>query len=148
MTAVRDERGNVLGFAKIMRNQTEQRSQVETYQARITALRQGEQRKNNFISTLAHELRNPLSAMSSAADLLAECEPTSPDATFAVGTVRRQVEFMGRMVADLLDVTRAATGKVELRREPIVLQDLITEAIDTSRFTSVAAEIPALSTAR
>src|SRR4051794_38211454 len=133
LTALRDEQGRLLGFAKIMRNRTDQKSQVETLEGRVAALQQARQRKNNFIATLAHELRNPLSAVSSAAALLAQCEPQSPDLSFAVATVRRQVEFMGRMIDDLLEVARSAAGKVDLRRERVVLQDLVARAVETCR---------------
>ena len=51
-------------------------------------------------------------------------ESASPDMAQALGMIRRQAEFMGRMVDDLLEVARAATGKVELRRQSVVLQDV------------------------
>lgn len=131
LTALRDEQGQLLGFAKVMRNRTDQKSQVETLESRIAALRQADQRKNNFISTLAHELRNPLNAVSNATQLLKQCEPLVADVAFAVGMVRRQVEFMGRMVDDLLEVARTATGKVELQRERVVLQEIVGQAVET-----------------
>ena len=107
-----------------MRNRTDQKSQVETLESRIATLQGAEQRKNNFISTLAHELRNPLAAVSNATQLLNPCESVSPDMALAVGMIRRQAEFMGRMVDDLLEVARTATGKVELRKQRVVLQDV------------------------
>lgn len=67
LTALRDERGELLGFAKVMRNRTDQKLQVETLESRIADLQEAEQRKNAFISTLAHELRNPLAALTNAA---------------------------------------------------------------------------------
>lgn len=133
LTALRDRQGQLLGFAKIMRNRTDQKSQLETLESRVTALQQAEQRKNAFISTLAHELRNPLSALSNAIYLLQECQSLSADMAMTVGIVRRQIEFMERMVNDLLEVARTAAGKVELHREPVVLQETIQQAVETSR---------------
>jgi PAS domain S-box-containing protein len=133
LTALHDEQGKLLGFAKIMRNRTDQKTQVETLESRVAALQQAGERKNNFISTLAHELRNPLNAMSIATQLLAQHEQASPDVEFAAATVRRQVEFMSRMVSDLLEVARAATGKVQLHRERVVLREIITQAVETCR---------------
>jgi signal transduction histidine kinase len=116
-----------------MRNQTDQKSQIETLEGRVAALRQAEERKNAFIATLAHELRNPLNAASSAAELLTECERASPDAAFAVAMVRRQVDFMTRLIEDLMEGARTASGKVELHRERVVFQEVIREAVETCR---------------
>jgi PAS domain S-box-containing protein len=135
LTAIRDEGGQLLGFAKIMRDRTDMKQQMESLISRIDALQQSDQRKNNFISTLAHELRNPLSAMSSGADLLEQDGVSKEDVEFAAGTIRRQVEFMNRMINDLLEVARAAAGKVQLHRERIVLQDVLRKAIETCRPT-------------
>jgi PAS domain S-box-containing protein len=130
LTALRDEEGKIAGFAKVVRNRTDQKLELETLEGRIAALRQAEQRKNNFIATLAHELRNPLAAITSATQLLSKCEPPTPEMALATGIVGRQVEFMGRMVNDLLEVARMAAGKVELRLERVVLQEVIQEAIE------------------
>lgn len=133
LTALRDERGELLGFAKIVRNRTDQKSQVETLESRIAVAEQAEQRKNAFISTLAHELRNPLATLSNASHLLKGCESASSEMALVVGMVRRQVEFMGRMVDDLLDVARTAAGKVELRKERVALREIIRQAVETCR---------------
>lgn len=133
LTALRDEQGQVIGFAKIIRNRSDQKSQLETLDSRIAALEQAEQRKNAFISTLAHELRNPLAAVSNATYLLKVCETVSPDMALTVGMIRRQVEFMGRMINDLLEVSRTAAGKVQLHKERVILQDIIREAAETCR---------------
>jgi PAS domain S-box-containing protein len=135
LTALRDPRdGKLLGFCKLMRNRTDQKSQVQTLEGRVDALMHAEQRKNTFIATLAHELRTPLNAVSASAQLLAaECESISPDSAFALDTVRRQIEAMGRLVQDLLDVARAATGKVHLHKERIILQEVIAQAVEACR---------------
>ncbi len=133
LTALRDERGELLGFVKIVRNQTDQKSLVETLEGRISALQQADHRKNVFISTLAHELRNPLSALSNATHLLKRYESASSEMSFMASMLRRQVEFMGRMVDDLLEMARTAAGKVQLNKERVVLQDVIHQAVETCR---------------
>lgn len=133
LTALRDEQGQLLGFAKVVRNRTDQKFQVETLESRLAALQSLKQRKNNFISTLAHELRNPLATISNAAQLLEQFQPVPRETTLALGMIRRQVEFMGRMIDDLLEVTRIAAGKVELRKERIVLQDILRRAVESCR---------------
>ncbi len=129
--------GKLVGFAKLMRNRTDQKTQVETLESRVLALRRAEQRKDTFIATLAHELRNPLGAISSAMALLEQCHPAAPqdapDAVFALGTIRRQIEFIARMIQDLLDVARTATGKIQLRKEGVNLQQIIADAIEATK---------------
>jgi PAS domain S-box-containing protein len=133
LTALRDQQGELLGFAKVVRNQTDLKSQIETLESRLAAAQQAEHRKNAFISTLAHELRNPLSALSNATHLLKQFESASPEMALTVGMVKRQVEFMGRMVDDLLEVARTAAGKVELHKERVALREIIDQAVETCR---------------
>jgi PAS domain S-box-containing protein len=133
LTALRDEQGELLGFTKVVRDQTDLKSQVETLESRLAAAQQAEQRKHAFISTLAHELRNPLSALSNATFLLKQFESASPEMALTVGMVKRQVEFMGRMVDDLLEMARTAAGKVEIHKERIVLREIIQQAVETCR---------------
>jgi two-component system CheB/CheR fusion protein len=133
LTALRDERGELVGFAKIMRNRSDQKFQVEALERRLVACEQGQQRKNAFVATLAHELRSPLSALSNASVLLQGWESADGDLALMVGLVRRQVEFMSRLADDLLEVARAASGRVELQTSPLVLQEVVDLAIETSR---------------
>jgi PAS domain S-box-containing protein len=132
LTALRDSRGALVGFAKVIRNRTDQKFQFETLESRIAGFHGAEKRKNDFIATLAHELRNPLNAINSACALLAEYD-TSPDKEMALGTIRRQVEFIDRMLRELLDGARAATGKVSLKKERVAVQDIVSQAIEVCR---------------
>jgi PAS domain S-box-containing protein len=133
LTALRDEQGELLGFAKIMRNRIDQKSQVETLEGRISFFQQAEDRKNAFITTLAHELRNPLSAISNTTQLLTAAESASLDIGMAAGIIQRQVKFMRAMVDDLLEVARSATKKIELHKEPVVLQEIIQQSVESCR---------------
>jgi len=130
LTALRDEAGQLLGYAKIMRDTTYQKGQVEALDSRIDVLHESEQRRMQFTSTLAHELRTPLSVISNAADLLQMKAHGSPEVTFAVGSVRRQVDFMNRMVNDLMEIARSALGKVQLQVERISLQLILRDACE------------------
>ncbi len=131
LTAIHNEQGQLLGFAKIVRNQTDQKWQTETLESRVALLEQAEQRKNIFISTLAHELRNPLSTILSAAYLLEPCKKIDDDLALAIEMIQRQVEFMGRMVEDLLTMARVGAGKATLRKQPVVLQKIIQQAVES-----------------
>jgi len=132
MTAIRDDDGVVLGFAKLLRDRTDLKTHVEALESRIAALQEAEQRRVNFTSTLAHELRSPLSAVSTAALLLERRADRSPETQFAVGSIRRQVDFMARVISDLVEVARSTLGKTELHAERIALQAVIRDACEAS----------------
>jgi len=113
----------------------------------VEALREADRRKDEFLATLAHELRNPLAPISSGLHILRTAKAPAQTAT-ALEIMERQVGQMVRLVDDLLDVARITTGKVEIRREPIDLATAINDAIETSgpslaeRFTLQAPETP------
>jgi CheY-like chemotaxis protein/two-component sensor histidine kinase len=111
----------------------------------VDALREADRRKDEFLATLAHELRNPLAPISSGIHILHSTTDESQRAT-ALEIMERQINQMVRLIDDLLDVARITTGKVELRSEPIDLALAINDAIETSapllgdRFTTMVAE--------
>jgi signal transduction histidine kinase len=79
------------------------------------ALRDADRRKNEFLSVLSHELRNPLAPIMSSIHLLKHAEPGGEQAGRAREVIERQVEHLSRLVDDLLDLTRMTTGKLDLR---------------------------------
>ena len=115
----------------------------------VEALKEADRRKDEFLATLAHELRNPLAPINSGIHILRTAKAPGLTAT-ALEIMERQVGQMVRLVDDLLDVARITTGKVEIRREPIDLAAAINDAIETSapsladRFTLHAPEAPML----
>lgn len=96
-------------------------------------IRESEQRKDLFVATLAHELRNPLAPLRSGLDCLRLIPRTSPQDGPILEIMGRQLEHMVRLVDDLLDVSRINTGKVELRLEPVKLSEMIADAVDACR---------------
>lgn len=96
------------------------------------ALREANRRKDEFLATLAHELRNPLAPIRNAAEVLRHVAP--PDAIIATArdVIDRQVDQMVRLIDDLLDVSRITTDKLELRRERVELQKVIRQALATT----------------
>jgi signal transduction histidine kinase/ActR/RegA family two-component response regulator len=97
------------------------------------ALRDADQRKDQFLATLAHELRNPLSPLTAAAQLIS-LEPDRTDQVRELAAVLgRQLEQLRRLVDDLLDVSRISRGKLRLRYEPVVLADAIAAALDVAQ---------------
>lgn len=130
---LKDVEGRLVGFGKILRNRSDLKGKLEWLESQLETQRQSNERKNVFISTLAHEIRSPLAAMNSALELLNRVGHSGEEATFARSSIRRQIEFIGRLVEDLLDVTRVVAGKVHLQKEMLPLQDVIQAAVQVCR---------------
>jgi signal transduction histidine kinase/ActR/RegA family two-component response regulator len=93
--------------------------------------READRRKDEFLATLAHELRNPLAPISNAVSLL-KLGGDDPDAfTRATNTIERQTAHLVRLVDDLLDMSRISRGKIELRRCRVELATVIQQAVET-----------------
>ena len=97
------------------------------------ALRAEARRKDEFLATLAHELRNPLAPIRHAARISRTPQATSAQIDWSHGVIERQVEHMARLLDDLLDVSRITRGKLELRIERLVLRDQLLSAVETAR---------------
>ncbi|WON73774.1 ATP-binding protein [Nitrosospira sp. Is2] len=101
---------------------------------RITEqLRDADRRKDEFIATLSHELRNPLAAIDSSATLLEYAHLDSAKREWALQVVRRQCRTMKILLDDLLDVSRFTLGRVTLQKQNIALTALIDSAIETTQ---------------
>lgn len=96
-------------------------------------LRQIDQRKNEFLATLAHELRNPLAPITNAIELLRTSAAPSAPSQRAVNIIDRQTKLLARLVDDLLDLGRISTGHVTLDRAPVRLIDVLQRAVETSQ---------------
>lgn len=96
-------------------------------------LRAGDRRKDEFLATLAHELRNPLAPVRNYVQILRSPRATDADRAAATESIERQVALLVRLVDDLLDVSRISRGKVELRRERVDLGDVVGQALEMSR---------------
>ena len=102
------------------------------------SLREADRRKDEFLATLAHELRNPLAPIRTGVDVLSKGDPGQETAAEVLEMMRRQVTHLVRLVDDLLDVSRITRGKIELRKERVDLAHVITQAMETSRPLIVA----------
>jgi PAS domain S-box-containing protein len=94
------------------------------------ALQIADRQKDEFLAMLAHELRNPLAPIQNASTLLAAVTQNEPRAQFSVGVIKRQVTQLTRLVDDLLDVSRITQGRIELKREPLELAGIVTQAVE------------------
>jgi signal transduction histidine kinase/ActR/RegA family two-component response regulator len=96
------------------------------------ALREADSRKDEFLATLSHELRNPLAPLRSSLEIVKRLATVPPNATAALEIMDRQMGHLVRLVDDLLEVSRITRGQVELRREHVRLDAAIHSAIETS----------------
>jgi signal transduction histidine kinase/CheY-like chemotaxis protein len=97
------------------------------------ALRAADKKKDIFLATLAHELRNPLAPLRMGLDLLLRQPDPSPQATRTLTVMNRQLDHMVRLVDDLLDVSRISRGRLEMRKEEADLASVIERAIENAR---------------
>ena len=92
-----------------------------------------DRRKDEFLATLAHELRNPLAPIRNALQLMRRPGSDRDSVATARDIMDRQLEQMVRLIDDLLDVSRISRGALELRREPVELEAVVSHAVEASR---------------
>ncbi|WKB51700.1 ATP-binding protein [Eleftheria terrae] len=97
------------------------------------ALRAADRQKDEFLATLAHELRNPLAPIRNGLELLKRASDRPEVFAKALGMMERQVNHMVRLIDDLLDVSRISRGRISLRRERLDLKGVLAGALETSR---------------
>lgn len=95
-------------------------------------LRSNDRRKDEFLATLAHELRNPLAPLRTGVDVL-QGTVKSEKAKRTLGVMARQLTHMVRLIDDLLDVSRITRGKLELKRQPVSLAAIVDASVEDSR---------------
>jgi len=99
----------------------------------VRELKESGRMKDEFLATLAHELRNPLAPIRNAAHILKQHGPRDPEMVWARQVIDRQAEHLSRLVDDLLDVSRITRGRIELRRERIPVSVIVSSAVETAR---------------
>ncbi len=121
-----DESGTPLRSVGVVFDDTDRKS------AEI-ALREADQRKDIFLATLAHELRNPLAPIRNAAQVLAAPNLKAEKLQWAQTVIQRQVKHMAWLLDDLMDIARITQGKLELKKQRIVLNTVVDSAIEAAR---------------
>ncbi len=97
------------------------------------ALKDADRRKDEFLAMLSHELRNPLAPILNALQVLQLQKGETPRQQKAQAIIERQVGRLTHLVDDLLDVSRTVSGRIKLRREQIVVSDIVERAVETVR---------------
>jgi PAS domain S-box-containing protein len=128
-----DGLGQTIGFATVSQEITERRQLEEHLRKMAADLSEANHRKDEFLATLAHELRNPLAPIRNSLHLLRLSGELSPSLDPVREIMERQVDQMVRLIDDLLDVSRISHGKIELQRETIELATIISTAVETAR---------------
>jgi signal transduction histidine kinase/DNA-binding response OmpR family regulator len=96
-------------------------------------VQENDRRKNEFLAMLGHELRNPLAPMRNAIEIVKRLDLKDDNLHWASDVISRQLEHLVRLVDDLLDVSRIAGGKIQLRRQPVDIATVVARAVETSR---------------
>jgi two-component system, sensor histidine kinase len=99
----------------------------------VAQLRDADRQKDEFLAALAHELRNPLGVVSNAFAILPEMQTPEPVSQELRDIIGRQINVMGRLVDDLLDVSRISRGQIGLTREPCDFAAIVRQTVDDYR---------------
>jgi two-component system, sensor histidine kinase len=137
-------------LAEMEANSSELRREVADRQRAEDGLRTADRRKDEFLATLAHEIRNPLAPMMNALSLLRRDETLPKVRDKAVGILDRQLRHVIRLIDDLLDVSRITTGKLSLQMSHVDLNQVLRSALELiepvarARRLDLGAAIPAV----
>jgi PAS domain S-box-containing protein len=125
--------GALVGFGKILRDRTDLKEQEQALRGRARDLAVADDRKNVFLATLAHELRNLLAPLANSGQVLQMQAVQNPAVRRVADIIERQVRQMKRLVEDLMDVSRISRGSLQLQRQYISLQDVVNQAAEIVR---------------
>jgi signal transduction histidine kinase len=119
-------------FYELYRQRQQIAAQRDELEVHAQALKEADRRKDDFLATLAHELRNPLAPLRNGLDILRR-NPDGGNAAEIRDMMDRQLVHLVRLIDDLLDVSRVSQGKIELRTDRIKVEDVVEAAIEASR---------------
>lgn len=111
---------------------TERKRNEVTLATQAQQLREADWRKDEFLAMLAHELRNPLAPIGNSAQLLKRAR-LDASLAWCIDVIDRQTAHLTRLVDDLLDISRITRGIIELRMEPVDVDEILARALETSR---------------
>ncbi len=138
---IRDDQGNVVRWFGTNTDITEERELADELRRSAGELAEADQRKDEFLAILAHELRNPLAPIRNALQIMQRTHGQGEAARVASEMMERQVGQMARLVDDLLDVSRISRGKIALRSAPVELLSIVTNAVDAVRPAFASKEV-------
>ena len=131
--AVNDPSGRTIAFATVSQDITERRQLEDNLRKLAADLSEADRRKNEFLATLAHELRNPLAPLRNMLEILRRGAGNPETHAQAVDTMQRQLNQLVRLVDDLLDLNRITHDRLQLRKRSIAIASVIEHAIESCR---------------
>jgi two-component system CheB/CheR fusion protein len=131
-SVLRDERGRFVSVLSLAMDVTERQALEANLRRQAQQLAEADRRKDEFLSMLGHELRNPLAPVRNALQLLALHREDRSTMDWAHRVIDRQTQHLENLVDDLLDVARITRGAIRLKREPLDLAAAIREALETT----------------
>ena len=141
ITALRDDTGEIRGFSKVTRDITDQIRSRE-FEAEKIAAQKASKAKDDFLAALSHELRTPLTpALAAATYLQDNADKLPPDFAEDVEIIKRNVQLQARLIDDLLDLTRIASGKLHLELEECDAHTIIENALETAHSAIAAKQL-------
>jgi PAS domain S-box-containing protein len=128
-----DSENRAVAFATVSQDITERKRLEDNLRVLAADLSENDRRKNEFLATLAHELRNPLAPMSNMLEVVKRSDGNVELIKRAHETIERQLSQMVRLVDDLLDLNRITHDRLELRRSEVELSSVIQQAVEVAR---------------
>ena len=130
---VRDAQGRVIRWFGTNTDVSSERDTRAALLRSEAALRDADRRKDEFLATLSHELRNPLAPIRTATQLLANPKLSTAQLSRAQSIIQRQVTHMALLLDDLLDIARITQGKLELKKQPVSLTSVVDASLEAVR---------------
>ena len=131
--ALTNDTNEPIAFATVSQDITERKRMEDNLRRLAADLSDADRRKNEFLATLAHELRNPLAPMSNMLEVVKRADGDGEVLKRAHETLERQLAQMIRLVDDLLDLNRITHDRLELRRSEVELAEVIQQAVEVAR---------------
>jgi len=130
ITPLHDSDGHLRGFAKVTQDLSERRH--------VQALEDAARQLNEFIATLAHELRNPLAPIRTAVEIMAKVPATDPAQQAMRETIDRQSAQLARILDDMIDIARVTRGVLHMELAPVSIAEAVRRALETAAPTIAA----------
>ena len=141
LTALREADGTLRGFAKTVRDSTDREEMRVAVEEAQRAAETANRSKDEFLATLSHELRTPLNSIVGWAHMMKQAALDKPTAERALDTIIRNAQAQGRLISDMLDMSRILAGQLRLDLQEVELIPVIEAAMDTLRPAATAKEV-------
>jgi PAS domain S-box-containing protein len=133
LTALRNDAGELLGYGKVVRDRTNLKEQLDGISNQLEAAHAESAGREAAITTLSHELRNLLAALTHGLKMLGTAGSDENRRQTVTGLMQGHIDLVGRLTNDMLDAQRLKTGKVSLQMAPTALQPVLAKVIDSLR---------------